>query len=49
MMKKQIVFSDYDGTIYITESNMEKNIKAIKEYRNFGGKFVIHNGFYLCI
>lgn len=44
MMKKQIVFSDYDGTIYITESNMEKNIKAIKEYRNFGGKFVIVTG-----
>lgn len=43
-LKKDIVFSDYDGTIYITESNMEKNIKAIKEYRNLGGKFVIVTG-----
>lgn len=25
--KNEIVFSDYDGTIYITEENMEKNIK----------------------
>ena len=29
-MKKQIVFSDYDGTIYITEENMSKNIKSIE-------------------
>lgn len=44
MMKKQIVFSDYDGTIYITEENMSKNIKSIEEYRNLGGKFVIVTG-----
>lgn len=43
-MKKQIVFSDYDGTIYITEENMSKNIKSIEEYRNLGGKFVIVTG-----
>lgn len=43
-MRKQIVFSDYDGTIYITEENMSKNIKAIEEYRNLGGKFVIVTG-----
>lgn len=29
MLNKQIVFSDYDGTIYITEENMSKNIKSI--------------------
>lgn len=43
-MKKEIVFSDYDGTIYITEENMSKNIKSIEEYRNLGGKFVIVTG-----
>lgn len=43
-MRKQIVFSDYDGTIYITEENMSKNIKSIEEYRNMGGKFVIVTG-----
>lgn len=43
-IKKQIVFSDYDGTIYITEENMQKNILAIEEYRNLGGKFVITTG-----
>jgi len=44
MLNKQIVFSDYDGTIYITEENMERNVKAIEEYRNYGGKFVIVTG-----
>lgn len=43
-LKKQIVFSDYDGTIYITESDMEKNVKLIEEYRYLGGKFVIVTG-----
>lgn len=43
-LKKQIVFSDYDGTIYITEQDMEKNIKIIEEYRRLGGKFVIATG-----
>lgn len=43
-LKKQIVFSDYDGTIYITEQDMEKNIKLIEEYRRLGGKFVIVTG-----
>lgn len=43
-LKKQIVLSDYDGTIYITETDMEKNIKNIKEYRELGGKFVIVTG-----
>lgn len=43
-IKKQIVFSDYDGTLYITEENMKKNIKSIEEYRNLGGKFVITTG-----
>lgn len=43
-LKKQIVFSDYDGTIYITEESMLKNVKFIKEYRNSGGKFVIVTG-----
>ena len=43
-MKKQIVFSDYDGTIYITEGDMVKNVKSIAEYRNLGGKFVIVTG-----
>lgn len=43
-LKKQIVFSDYDGTIYITEENMLTNVKYIKEYRNSGGKFVIVTG-----
>lgn len=43
-LDKQIVFSDYDGTIYITEENMSKNIKSIEEYRNLGGKFVIVTG-----
>lgn len=36
MLKKQIVFSDYDGTIYINEQDMEKNIKYIEEYRRLG-------------
>lgn len=44
ILDKQIVFSDYDGTIYITEENMSKNIKSIEEYRNLGGKFVIVTG-----
>lgn len=44
MLKKQIVFSDYDGTIYINEQDMEKNIKCIEEYRRLGGKFVIVTG-----
>ena len=44
ILEKQIVFSDYDGTIYITEENMPKNIKSIEEYRNLGGKFVIVTG-----
>lgn len=43
-LKKQIVFSDYDGTIYITEKDMEKNVKSIEEYRYLGGKFVIVTG-----
>lgn len=43
-IKKQIVFSDYDGTIYITQENMPQNIKSIAEYRNLGGKFVIVTG-----
>lgn len=43
-LNKQIVFSDYDGTIYITEENMSRNIKAIEEYRNLDGKFVIVTG-----
>lgn len=43
-IKKSIVFSDYDGTIYITEENMSKNIKSIEEYRNLGGRFVIVTG-----
>lgn len=29
---------------YITEENMLKNVKSIKEYRNSGGKFVIVTG-----
>lgn len=44
MFDKQIVFSDYDGTIYITEESMENNVKAIEKYRNKGGKFVIVTG-----
>ena len=43
-LKKQIVFSDYDGTIYIPEQDMEKNIKLIEEYRMLGGKFIIVTG-----
>lgn len=43
-IKKQIVFSDYDGTIYITEENMQKNVNAIQEYRSLGGKFIIVTG-----
>lgn len=43
-IKKQIVFSDYDGTIYITEEDMTRNVNAIKEYRSLGGKFVIITG-----
>lgn len=44
ILDKQIVFSDYDGTIYINEKNMERNVKAIEEYRNSSGKFVIVTG-----
>lgn len=44
MSNKQIVFSDYDGTIYITEEDMGKNVKAIEKYRKNGGKFVIVTG-----
>lgn len=29
-IKKEIVFSDYDGTIYVTEEDMEKNIMDIR-------------------
>lgn len=43
-VNKQIVFSDYDGIIYITEEDMPQNIKAINEYRRLGGKFVIVTG-----
>lgn len=43
-LKKQIIFSDYDGTIYINEDEMPQNIKAIEEYRNLGGKFIIVTG-----
>lgn len=43
-LNKKIVFSDYDGTIYITEESILKNIKAIEEYRKLGGKFVITTG-----
>lgn len=44
MIKKKIVFSDYDGTIYIEEKDMDKNIKSIEKYRELGGKFVIVTG-----
>ncbi len=44
MIKKKIVFSDYDGTIYIEENEMEKNVKAIEKYRKLGGKFIIVTG-----
>ena len=43
-VKKQIVFSDYDGTIYINEQDMGKTVKAIEKFRSFGGKFVIVTG-----
>lgn len=43
-LKKKIVFSDYDGTIFITEEDMLKNVEAIEIYRNLGGKFVIVTG-----
>ena len=43
-LKKKIVFSDYDGTIFITEEDMLKNVEAIENYRNLGGKFVIVTG-----
>ena len=32
-LKKKIVFSDYDGTIFITEEDMLKNVEAIEIYR----------------
>ncbi len=43
-MKKEIVFSDYDGTIYIVRDEMCENVKAIGKYRDLGGKFVIITG-----
>lgn len=43
-LKKQIVFSDYDGTIYIPDQDMKQNVKKIEEYHNIGGKFVIVTG-----
>lgn len=43
-LKKKIMFSDYDGTIYIKEEDMPKNINDIEEYRKLGGKFVIVTG-----
>ena len=43
-LKKTIVCSDYDGTIYTREEDMERNLKAIEEYRKLGGKFVLVTG-----
>lgn len=43
-IKKKIVFSDYDGTIYINEEDMDRNLSAIQNYRDLGGKFVITTG-----
>lgn len=44
MISKKILFSDYDGTLYIKENEMKENIKAINEYRKNGGIFVITTG-----
>ena len=44
MVKKQILFSDYDGTLYIKNQDMQRNIKLIDKYRELGGKFVIVTG-----
>lgn len=44
MIKKKIVFSDYDGTLYIKENEMKKNVESIEKYRKNGGLFVITTG-----
>lgn len=43
-IKKKIIFSDYDGTIYIPNTDMSENARMIEEYRNLGGKFIIVTG-----
>lgn len=43
-MDKKIVISDYDGTIFIRESDMKRNVESIEKYRKSGGKFVIATG-----
>lgn len=43
-LKKRLVFSDYDGTIYIPNTDMGRNVKLIEEYQSLGGKFIIVTG-----
>ena len=44
MKEVKIIFSDYDGTIYTEDGMVEKNVGAIKEWHDNGGKFVIATG-----
>lgn len=43
-MKKRIVFCDYDGTIFVDETGISKNVGAIRRYRERGGIFVVATG-----
>lgn len=40
----KIIFSDYDGTLDTSESDIEKNIEAIQKFRDKGNLFVIATG-----
>ena len=41
---RKIIASDYDRTFYVNDNDIEKNIKAIEEFRKEGNIFVIATG-----
>lgn len=41
---KKILASDYDGTFYLNEKDLQKNIEEIKKFRRKGNIFVIATG-----
>ena len=41
---KKILISDYDGTFYVNESQIKKNIRSVNEFINKGNMFVIATG-----
>jgi len=41
---KKILISDYDGTLFTNESNMNKNVEMINKFREQGNLFVLATG-----